>query len=358
MSTRERTQRTRVTLHMSRDVFDRVEGHRHLDPAVTPYAETQPEWIAPIRHEHASVVTPSGLRCHLRRAPRAELERHGQWEKQGADTLTTLSIQRVDDDTYATSAEIDDALTELRIGHDEVLWIDERALGFTPHTVMRQDDNGQDFEVETLPSRHAAAERVRAFEAAAHKQHYWLVPAPSHDQASLTYSIASWETLQLMLDAGRWDTAWEVVEVMEAPIEEVARHVWDHFHATNDFYEPAGTAMTISRRRKKAEKPPLERMERVLATWKRWSDEREAEAVALATSQETPVPLPRAHRTHPRRLRGLAQRGVRHDPGALRPRRPRLRCPGGELGGTHPVRVQIPGHPDGRLLHAPTRHRR
>ncbi len=285
------TNRRGAAMHLDHSVFDRVGGQYALDLPVVA-ADAPPEWTAPLRYEHRAVVTPSGLYCHLHRAPRAELARCGARAQRDAGLLTRLDVRRVaTHDTAPPNAPIDDALTELCIRHDEVLWIDERALGFTPHTIMRQDDHGQDFEVETFPSRHAAAERVRAFEAAAHKQHYWTVSAPSHDPALLTYATAGWETLERALEVGRRGLVWEVVEAMEAPVEEVARRIWDHLDATEDLHELAGMAAGILRRRRRTERPPPERMTRVLELWTRWSGEREAAAISRAKTRGEPVPF-------------------------------------------------------------------
>ncbi len=43
--------------------------------------------------------------------------------------------------------------------------------------VLRQDDNGNRFVVETRLSRVAAEQRVAEFESHGHKQVYWLEPA-------------------------------------------------------------------------------------------------------------------------------------------------------------------------------------
>ena len=45
---------------------------------------------------------------------------------------------------------------------------------FTPHTLLRQDDNGVRSLVEVFPCRASASKRMRDMEAAGHKQTYWI----------------------------------------------------------------------------------------------------------------------------------------------------------------------------------------
>jgi len=45
-------------------------------------------------------------------------------------------------------------------------------------SVMRQDDNGNHFEVAHGLARTRAQEMVRQFEKSGHKQYYWILPKP------------------------------------------------------------------------------------------------------------------------------------------------------------------------------------
>jgi hypothetical protein len=50
--------------------------------------------------------------------------------------------------------------------------------------VMRQDDNGNHFEVARDLSHAAAQERLEQFEASGHKQFYWILPKTDDEQVT------------------------------------------------------------------------------------------------------------------------------------------------------------------------------
>jgi hypothetical protein len=115
----------------------------------------------------------------LRRATEGELRLTGNWARRtllDVDLLLERPLPFDDEDFPRVMGRLlDDALTGLGVSPDDLTWSNDD-LSFTPHTLMRQDDNGRDFAVDTFPSRHAAAARMRALDALTHKQHYWVVP--------------------------------------------------------------------------------------------------------------------------------------------------------------------------------------
>lgn len=73
-----------------------------------------------------------------------------------------------------------DALDALGLPADE--WVDARRSA-SRFRVMRQDDNGNVFEVEVVESEWAARRRVAKLEDLGHKQHYWFEQVPMTDGA-------------------------------------------------------------------------------------------------------------------------------------------------------------------------------
>jgi hypothetical protein len=68
---------------------------------------------------------------------------------------------------------------------DEGLW--SEAKDRPVWSVMRQDDNGNHFEVAHGLTRNAAQEMVRQFEESGHKQYYWVLPKAD----GITAAVAS-----------------------------------------------------------------------------------------------------------------------------------------------------------------------
>ncbi len=166
---------------VSRDFFERVPG----EVFITEHTMSAP----PMQEEWRFVMTHEGDPCVVTRSTEVELRDYGYWSEDAeAPEHATfmaawieITLSRLDEgafkgDRLRLSASVyDDVLAALRVGPDDIVWCPEE-LAFQPHVVMHQDDNGHDFEVETFPSRHAAAARVLQLESAMHKQHYWIDP--------------------------------------------------------------------------------------------------------------------------------------------------------------------------------------
>ncbi|MCA9805964.1 MAG: hypothetical protein KC777_28545 [Cyanobacteria bacterium HKST-UBA02] len=71
---------------------------------------------------------------------------------------------------------LDSLLTALGLSTADLSWINDE-VELAAHEVWRQDDNGNEFLVETLPCRADALSRVRMFTERGHKQLYWASPA-------------------------------------------------------------------------------------------------------------------------------------------------------------------------------------
>lgn len=77
--------------------------------------------------------------------------------------------------------DLDDVLESLDMDLSDVFVIDSKLVIsdevlLVPHTLWRGDDNGARVFIETFPCRASASKRMRAFEAAGHKQVYWIEP--------------------------------------------------------------------------------------------------------------------------------------------------------------------------------------
>ncbi len=165
---------------VSREVLERLPAEAFV---VVPAHGAPDNWgLTPL--ELRFVMTPSRVPCVATAFSEDALRAEDAWtdDPKGARTCVTLDVptrfwrEGSEDGSVARlSQAFDDVLTALRVGPDDIVWCPEEFV-FQPHVVMRQDDNGHDFEVETSPSRHAAAARARQFESAMHKQHYWIDP--------------------------------------------------------------------------------------------------------------------------------------------------------------------------------------
>lgn len=90
---------------------------------------------------------------------------------EGRDDLSSMEVQTPD-------LDIDNARHHLPLSIDEI-WPWERNPGGIivvprPFLLVRQDDNGNRFEVKSLTSRCEAQAALAVFEALGHKQTYWL----------------------------------------------------------------------------------------------------------------------------------------------------------------------------------------
>jgi len=88
-----------------------------------------------------------------------------------------LEITCLHDECFST--DLDDVLESLDMDLSDIhscssgLAISPEAR-LVPHALWRQDDNGVQTLVEVFPCRASASKRMRAFEAAGHKQTYWI----------------------------------------------------------------------------------------------------------------------------------------------------------------------------------------
>jgi hypothetical protein len=91
--------------------------------------------------------------------------------------MTSIKIGEKDDPTDAIS----DLVEVLGLREREVLWWDPAiAVDALPRwIVVRQDDNGNRFECESLLSRSAAVSLCETMTARGHKQEYWVERAPA-----------------------------------------------------------------------------------------------------------------------------------------------------------------------------------
>ncbi|MGD9680055.1 MAG: hypothetical protein AB7W16_02625 [Candidatus Obscuribacterales bacterium] len=71
---------------------------------------------------------------------------------------------------------LDSLLAVLGLSTGDLSWINDE-VELAAHELWRQDDNGNEFLIETLPCRADALVRVRLFTERGHKQLYWTCPA-------------------------------------------------------------------------------------------------------------------------------------------------------------------------------------
>lgn len=84
------------------------------------------------------------------------------------------------------STSVDSVLCAMGLTHHDFEWHEKSTpdepdwlTQFIPHKVMRQDDNGHEFEVGVYGSRSEAMQELKAIEHNIHKQHYWVERAES-----------------------------------------------------------------------------------------------------------------------------------------------------------------------------------
>jgi hypothetical protein len=96
---------------------------------------------------------------------------------RGAPGMASTLIQCLRDCHFAD--DLDPVLESLDLDLSDLVVINSKlaiddAVKLIPHTLYRQDDNGVRAIVGVFPCRADATKKMRAFEAAGHKQGYWV----------------------------------------------------------------------------------------------------------------------------------------------------------------------------------------
>jgi hypothetical protein len=83
--------------------------------------------------------------------------------------------KQVTEEEFLTE-DLEQLLEATGIHSSELMWV-HPSIKFTPHEVWRQDDNGNQFLVQTTACRADATNLVDTLTARGHKQVYWAKPA-------------------------------------------------------------------------------------------------------------------------------------------------------------------------------------
>ncbi|MCF6299054.1 MAG: hypothetical protein L3J01_04160 [Thiomicrorhabdus sp.] len=78
------------------------------------------------------------------------------------------------DDDNCTNEGLDDLLSEMGVLKDDCLWTLVEGYDAVECVLMREDDNGQRFEVEHFRNKIEAKLRLHELSAGGHKQFFWV----------------------------------------------------------------------------------------------------------------------------------------------------------------------------------------